>query len=1487
MAVNFDDLVAQGGTPVEGAGDTHPNFDELLAQGTPVTEEDGSPPLTSYSEFRAPGPSFLYKKEAPSPAPAPAFSSQMEHRPVTLPIASTQGVTIPGLVHKGALATAEAGLKLAKAPSELVRGGVSPGEEAVARAFGQGLVGDDFLKFPKEDEGQEELRQKLGPTGAAALQTAASTGATALSFLAPGLGWAEEGAAAARVLPAASSVTKSLLTTGGKLLGAAAEGSVLGGTQAMIQGTSIKEGAKFGAALGTGLTALGGLAGAGSKYMAARKLAKAEPVKVTDLPVENVHQLADEVAQYSAPSKAATKQGAAAGLAGDHPIVDAVEVRPGTKDFEPSFVTIIKRPDGSLWARSVEFKQGQAPRFFDMPMETFDEARAVGNYIGSRNLDYFTTRESLGAMGSRSPGFNKAFETPIMEAAELRPKPTGLPEGQKPLPGEVTLGAQRAKQLARDAYEKAGKFGGGDWSSTPTEVEYGSYTGTRRVADSEEMIRVASRDSAETAATPGRAAQKAAKAEDDFGGLVDFDSPPVDPGNGPVAVFQNPDGSLKLRRQASRYMLEDTHVEPPTYVPSPPEAAKLPPKNPGRGEILYMPSGASYETVKVVGPASKPGEVLVKVTEDGQAIAVKLSSLRSELPPGVASLEQAIPEQVPVPPQPNPANIPPEMMAEANIIKRIGAWMANRGGNPIVKKLMPAHLRGPKDIALMVQMSNGVKALEAINSEALVALRKAIPNGKLLSEVDVDLSRVGEGRISWADFRAKHGDAIADQAEKVTQKFLAERTADDARLAQEFGVVPENYIKERANGSMDAYLARIYMPNLVGPDKWFKYTQKTDLFDNAVQFLVKEVEKSKKFYTPSEIAAELTDILKAGDVEGTVRASKLGSLPSFKRLLSRKDIPEPLKKVMGEVESGVLRLAATFGTQKALLAQHTLMREIAVNPQWSNIGPRPDLHNVPVPNVKRMYGDLAGKYVRPEIYENIINLPKATQNSYAYANAFSSFLKGGQLMSAGPVLTSLAGNIQSIVLAGGIDPLLRPDRAGKYVWRAIKAISNFKKDPTGKTGLGALVLEAKKLGADFAGHAEVEVSPKSRAFVEELEKHLANGRGSYLDYISSIGKWFMSKYRSGQDALLGGALDYPDRVSRLASYLGLKDKLIAKGMAPEAAMRQAAQRVLASFPNPSHMGQLPEQVSKMTGLVAPYSRMAFEEFRILSMVPQRLASEPDLIWRLGANAAVLAGIFGINGALRQQSGITDEMVDYAKKAMTKAHQTYSPMVVVPAWKDDKGRVQMWDVSNYALPLKFMQGHPDAPMWQHVFSNFVKLPAQGGLAEPVVDSTLSAFGLSTPPPDAFKPGTGEAGLLNGLNQMWRQGFGPRIAATAIDAVRKTGAGYDPVSGRGLGRNEEQLTPMQGIAKGMGLPIRQPIEVSPNAPNKEFIASATELKRRLDELMAERMSVGAADMSEIAKARRSTAIEAEIQRLVQEWNTVTEAQQRAYQSQGAMQ
>lgn len=818
----------------------------------------------------------------------------------------------------------------------------------------------------------------------------------------------------------------------------------------------------------------------------------------------------------------------------------------------------------------------------------------------------------------------------------------------------------------------------------------------------------------------------------------------------------------------------------------------------GAHVISFAPSeGMKLEPVSAGETPALPEEPVSKVDSpkagfrrrraDGQAaIAARqlAGAERGQVKlPAPAPKNMAQPK-VPPPPTVGPGELPPNLINDydrvADLVNEAnqtpGFWrglqdrMRGMFAHPSVSTALPYELA-----SLAAKIRNAPKLTDSVANGVQDMFRRALGTKASLSEefgkvLDVALERP-ETFPHLEDYPQWH--AIKDKMQPMLERYDSNR-----KLIAELGGISENLLAEQDAGVKDHWLARMYWSKL-NPKLWNKRVgpqiRSSDLMAKAIEYATKEnaALPAKKQLSPADIAHHLDSLTRAEDPIGAFGDSPIGRMHNS--LKQRQDIPEVYRDLMGEVHAGTYRFATSLGRQEGLISHLKAFAELSKDAEVFSHQWKPGWKQLPD---SASYGLARRGFVRPDVFDAVADAPKMLDRPSNFVRAISQHIKGNLAVGggAGPISHHMMGNALNSVIAGGIDPF-HPVNSVKGFAKAIGAHLDYAKNPLEPGELGKFKLEALQDGALAPGYGETELG--------------AGTRDKALNQLADA--WSKANPKHGWDAMdvLGGALSAPYKANKvvnrelgraydlvaqqtfeLGNYIALRGKFEAQGMGTEEARKLATVRVRQSFANPGSIGKAFDIARSGPGGFIPFLTPMLEQARIVGSIPSRIAKgEKDLAYRLMFTGGAFGAGLGVGRAMMHLNGISDEDAHNAiENGVSARRNASSPMLYPIPFKDDKGRIQIYDATHNFPFLHLMRGNPQDNPFARVLDNILKVPVEGTPYEGVVDKWTSGVGLISPPENDPHYKSSEGKFLGFLHAANRSGLlGPSAISGAADTL----------------------------------------------------------------------------------------------------------------------
>lgn len=846
---------------------------------------------------------------------------------------------------------------------------------------------------------------------------------------------------------------------------------------------------------------------------------------------------------------------------------------------------------------------------------------------------------------------------------------------------------------------------------------------------------------------------------------------------------------------------------------------------------------------------------------------------------------KAEPPQLPPTPDPTPGQLAPgQLEAMSGMMSNVNAA---RRSKPSVGKIIMDWLSSPatRGIPGYRHLNRELRAarnLGATEEATLAAIRKSAGGDlQFQNKFDRALNDLAEGRVSASDVERDFPEAWA-KVHAVAEPAITEMRQNHQRL-QAMGFVPDD--PSWANDpTVSEYAARMYLSKVLPHDKaarlmgrtWAQVAPEKDVLAGLDEIYRANPKLASTPGGRNQIEAEVLEMLGAGGDMATAAASGKPWAQPFRNLKRREDLPRGIRRMLGEIQSGSYRIPRTLGIQRALLGQLQVLRDVAIRGQGVSKVPvhGPEGVWVQAPDIPQ-YGDLRGQYLHPDLWDAVENAMFTAQRADGIANKLLGFLKANVTTMGGPApwVHEFFGDLHYSILSGGLD-ITRPVKSGQAFKQAVKAGRAYFRNPQSVEGQD--MLEALRLGAVDPGFSRAEFRSANSRMTDALERELRKQKGESLWDAMGALRGAMSA-GSKIYGVAGKAWDSISIYMRLANYIKLRDQFIGRGMPVVEARRMAADRVAMSFPSPHNLSKgIDELRNSAVGWVAPFTTYIAEDARIHMQLLRRMREEPGLLPRLGLTYGALGGaLYGAKKLAQAQTGITDEEIAAADKEVTRRQAHYRPMMAALPFRDDKGRVQLVDLTWTMPAFRLAQGDPLDPLYQRLLTNALVYPFEGGAAEGFIRQGVQAAGGPAAPPE-FQLRPGEAGLLTLMKYLNRSGFGGPAAISRIgDSLQRAG-----VTGGPPHPLKERLTGGQVAAGALGFPV-----VPVTVPQQDGDVSPALTQRMLEAKRAIEENKRALRQWDVAHdPARARAIMDEIARLiadVQEVNKAVEAAKRSKQ------
>jgi hypothetical protein len=624
-------------------------------------------------------------------------------------------------------------------------------------------------------------------------------------------------------------------------------------------------------------------------------------------------------------------------------------------------------------------------------------------------------------------------------------------------------------------------------------------------------------------------------------------------------------------------------------------------------------------------------------------------------------------------------------------------------------------LRGDPGLRPLINAKRVATSLAAQSNDIIASIESGIKaGGALPKQLDrawrTDLGLYAKGNITLEDIMGAYPDKFP-KVRALIDSHINEIQQNDQLIAA-LGGRPEDP-SWMNDPTVSKYAARSYLSR-IDPERWQKVWQSdgNDLVEKGVRRILRDNGWEKA--TPEikeRVASDVVRMLTGGgDFESAAKGASWGR--PYQNLKARSNLAPEVRAMLGEVQDGPLVIAHTLGTQRAILASLQASHDIAIRPEFTSPTPVIDGHGAwqQVPPLAS-FGQLQGRYVRPDVWEGIGGIGRSYEKAPAWTNQLLRFWKSNVTMgNLASWVHRFFLDMNNSMLSGGFD-ITRPVASGRAFMQFDKALRAYFRDSTSPAAQD--VLELYRLGAADMGFARAELTGAHQRMLDAMAREFKANKADSLFGIMDSLKGIMS---SGS-RIYGKASQAWDMVAlhmRGASYINLRDKFILSGMDPQAARQLAAQRVIMSFPSPHNLGSAVDKFRSSGFAVAnPMASIHAEQVRIWAQIPQRVAEgEADLLPRMATHyGLLLAGIGGAAAYGMHKYGITLDELRAANAEITQAQGYHRPAQLAVPIRDSKGRVVVMDFGWLHPSLNLAQGMSTDPLYSRLATNLFMFPVR--------------------------------------------------------------------------------------------------------------------------------------------------------------------------------
>lgn len=781
-------------------------------------------------------------------------------------------------------------------------------------------------------------------------------------------------------------------------------------------------------------------------------------------------------------------------------------------------------------------------------------------------------------------------------------------------------------------------------------------------------------------------------------------------------------------------------------------------------------------------------------------------------------------------------------------------------------------VKGPREISYILARQKASSRIIRQREDIINKFDQLLPRGfDHFSAISDDVDSIMLGQMDLPTFMNKW------KAQGVNVDKLAAFSGEVAERAQalskritDLGGVDPNLEKMRDSGQMDQYVANSFFAHILGRDtsliakirgkdgsRWARMMRDASVgsplrqrYDNLRKFLQVQNINAKLGWTMEAVDKEINSILNADDPLMAYLKSDLSS-PSA-HLIKRNVLPDPIQEGLGPIK-GTYRAGFSLANQEVIANNLSVWDQIFrakqpggmgldVNPYWSP-GPRGDpktktewLH---VPANSRHFGRAAGGYIHPDL-KPLLEVSKGIDNQISMLNMLGGFIKTNQIALGGarPIVNQVLRNWK-YGMSAGLN-VWNHAETGKFMAEALNDIIKWHRNPI-VTKDNAMYAIAVRYGGLPSGFGRSEGMPSlQREMFERLEKDLAKrgqvqSSNDVMELMLKAVNLGKKPYTTAAKAMWG-TIDLQEQVWRFAafrkSYMEEMATATNKGLHGDEAIDYAAKRasykVNASFPNWEHTGKVVQAIKATPfGLFAPYLSPFIEDLRIKAMIPKRLKEEPRLKWNMIATGMYYYGVYKGIEWMRRDNGITDEQVEADRQSRAADTQTYSPGMIPLWYKDDKGRIEWYDLGQPVEEFQLLHGNPEDSVVRRIAANSLMQIVSGSPSDDNVRKYLEYASLVKPVGKEPRQIHGDTGWKRLMQHSMYQSLAPGLVRSYMhDSKRIDDGSVDP------NYRQEQFTPAQFAKRQfMGLPV-SPGATIPGVSTDQFGQTAKRSPAQID-------------------------------------------------------
>ncbi|UOF79741.1 hypothetical protein [Caudoviricetes sp.] len=749
-------------------------------------------------------------------------------------------------------------------------------------------------------------------------------------------------------------------------------------------------------------------------------------------------------------------------------------------------------------------------------------------------------------------------------------------------------------------------------------------------------------------------------------------------------------------------------------------------------------------------------------------------------------------------------------------------------GDKISRQMLPPTARGPIDQRNAAIMAASADAFKRLAPEKMQAFAREFPElGQMKpweqANVQRDISSWMNGDLKLEDLQRKHPQVTNTLSKRLQDEMAAVQRRDRELRALNMLQPEEELSKLLGYDPTDDDIlytgVKLYFRHLLPAGEWAKAARKDEQGMKALTAaIMQDVYSTPHFKekTPEQrwaLAERHLDYL-LGD-PALLAESRQNPQSAWKDLISeasgslkaRKDLRWWEKAALGEIDNGFLRLAESTARQEQLIQRGKMWRDITQNPSMCSVEINPAVgHTHQLSLTPSKYGMAAGKWVSPELFEAVEQIPlmqRNVQNSIGHA---ITALKWAQTVgNPGSWWTNYFSNAQNVLLSNLVNPFSSPLVIGRGFRRFSNDYKAHMLNPGGReTPEQARFMDALSGGILGSDYASAEFKRSAMDWARVLQKEEATfGKVHGLDLMNRLGRskdWLSGKYgaidpmwkyatfsaglEKGGINPLTHSIDSAKGRLKAIKFLGpLYNPALDNTELQKAVTQEVLRRIHLSFPMLDRVSPAVTKMGKNIGFINPYVKVRMEQLRVYSQLPSRLMNEPGMRGTMLMNVALMGSLYAGLKFARSANGMTQQRVDEAWASAPDYIKRFKPGAMALPFRDQHGRVQFLDFTSGFEPATYLQGSPEAAWYKKVAINFALSPVDGSVAEPGLLQMLANGGIADPTmrdPSVAQWQQGGASLMGDLVAK----FGPQIFRNTYNTLERGGVGFEPKTRAGV-------------------------------------------------------------------------------------------------------